>query len=408
LLGFLRLNARWLATGMLLTFASAPGQTWFIALFAGELRAAYGLTVGGWGLIYTAATLAAAVLLLARGGLADTVRLSRLGPGVALLFAAAALAVAAGGPVWTLLAGVFLLRFCGQGMFSHIAMTAMGRWFVATRGRAVAIAGLGYAAAESLLPVPLVLLIAAVGWQGAWAAAAAVLALVVAPLLLWLMASDRVPAGGISGQSSTGLGDRHWSRRDVLGHWLFPAILPVMLTTPFLGTVIFFHQVHIAETKGWALATMAQGYPLFAATTVAATLVAGTAADRFGPGGLMPLLSLPLAVALVVLSLAGSAAGWLVALVLYGLTQGIANGLWGVFLPWVYGTRHLGAVRALASAIMVVSTAVGPALSGMLIDAGLAFTAQAMVFAAWCLILGPWALAVRRRLDRERTAAAVT
>jgi len=38
-----------------------------------------------------------------------------------------------------LVIAIYLLRLAGQGMMSHTAMTAMGRWFVAERGRAVAV-----------------------------------------------------------------------------------------------------------------------------------------------------------------------------------------------------------------------------------------------------------------------------
>jgi hypothetical protein len=37
--GFLCANAPWLAAGFLLTFASSFGQTFFIAVFVGEIRA---------------------------------------------------------------------------------------------------------------------------------------------------------------------------------------------------------------------------------------------------------------------------------------------------------------------------------------------------------------------------------
>jgi hypothetical protein len=64
---FLSENLRWLATGFLLAFGSSFGQTYFISLFAGEIRDAYGLTDGDWGLIYTGATLCSALLLLGKG-----------------------------------------------------------------------------------------------------------------------------------------------------------------------------------------------------------------------------------------------------------------------------------------------------------------------------------------------------
>ncbi len=44
MIAFLRDNMRWLGAGFLLTFAAAFGQTWFISLFAGEIKSAHGLT----------------------------------------------------------------------------------------------------------------------------------------------------------------------------------------------------------------------------------------------------------------------------------------------------------------------------------------------------------------------------
>ena len=71
-------NARWLAAGMILTLCSSFGQTYFISLFAGQIKAAHGLSDGGWGGIYTIATLTSAALLVQAGGLADSMPLRRL------------------------------------------------------------------------------------------------------------------------------------------------------------------------------------------------------------------------------------------------------------------------------------------------------------------------------------------
>ncbi|MDH3262420.1 MAG: MFS transporter [Paracoccaceae bacterium] len=403
---FLLENRRWLLTGLLLTFASSFGQTWFISLFAGEIRAAYGLSDGEWGALYTVATLTSAALLLTRGSLADTVRLSRLAPLTALVFAAAAAAMALAKSVWLLGIAVFLLRFCGQGMFSHIAMTAMGRWFVATRGRAVAITGLGYSAGEALLPLPTVLLIGWIGWRGGWGLVAALIALVVAPLLVLLLAEDREPAGRAAGHGSAGLGGRHWRRPEVLRHWLFAALLPFLLTPGFIGTVIFFHQVHVAEVKGWSLAAMAPAYPAYAGVTVTAALAAGWAADRFGPDRLLPPLLIPMALSMLLLGSADSVWDWTLILAILGLTQGMQSAFWGAFLPHVYGTRHLGAVRALTVALMVVATAIGPGLTGLAIDLGVSFPEQGLALGLWCLALVPLGWAIRRRLGREAAATA--
>ena len=82
MLAELRADFRWLAAGFLLTFCSGFGQTYFIALFAGHLKADLGLSEGGFGGLYTAGTLASAALLMWAGRLADDLPIRRLGVGV--------------------------------------------------------------------------------------------------------------------------------------------------------------------------------------------------------------------------------------------------------------------------------------------------------------------------------------
>jgi MFS family permease len=401
MLRFLAENRRWLATGLLLAFGACLGHTWFISLFAGEIRAEYGLTDGQWGLIYTGATLASALLLFGRGGLADTVPLSRLAPLVAVLFAGAAVLMALGQSLWTHGIAVFLLRFCGQGMFTHIQQTAMARWFVATRGRALAIANLGFTTGQVLLPLPAVLLMGWIGWRASWLVVAAILLLVILPLLLFLLARDRAPQGSLGGVAGApGLGGRHWRRREALRHWLFWSLVPLMLTPGYIGTVVFFHQVHIAEIKGWSLIAMAPAYPAWALSEVAAAFVAGWVADRFGPARLLPLAALPMGLGIALIAMAETPLLWIVAIALIGVTQGMTNTVWGTLLPSTYGTDHIGSVRAVASAVLVVSTALGPGIGGVIIDAGIPVPRQAWAMAAWCLGLSLAMLAVTRRLLR--------
>ncbi|MCZ0811661.1 MAG: MFS transporter [Pseudomonadota bacterium] len=404
MLTFLRENLRWLASGVLLTFASAFGQTWFISLFAGAIKTEYGLSDGSWGGLYTVATLTSAALLFSRGSIVDTVRLSRLAPAIAVAFALAALGMAMARNIWLLGLCLFLLRFCGQGMFSHIALTAMGRWFEARRGQAVAITSLGHPAGEIVIPLLAVLAIAGIGWRPTWTGVACLLVLVVAPLLWVLLAEERAPEGAEGGGARPGLMGHQWSRRDAARHWLLPALMPTLLTPGFIGTVVFFHQVHVADVKGWTLVAMAPGYSAYATSAVASAFAAGWAADRFGAQNLLPALLLPMGLGIALIWPAQEVIAWHVALGVIGVTQGMAGALWGVLLPVAYGTRHLGAIRSLATTVMVVSTAIGPGLTGILIDAGTDFPTQCLFMGAWCVALSLGSLAITRRLSRELDA----
>jgi sugar phosphate permease len=381
---FLRDNAPFLSVGVLLTFLSSFGQTFFISVFAGEIRAEFGLSHGAWGGIYSLGTTASAALMIWLGTLTDRHRVRVLAPFVLAGLSAASLFMAAVPVVWLLPLAIFFLRFLGQGMSTHIAIVAMARWFVASRGRALSVATLGVAAGEALLPLVFVSLLAIYDWRMLWVAAAVVIAVLI-PVIGPLLRLERTPQSIADSSSSLGMAGRHWSRGDMTRHWLFWLIVPALLAPPAFGTAFFFQQVHIAEVKGWAHLQLAAMFPIFTLSGVVGLLLSGALIDRIGTGRLMPLVQLPMALGFLLFGLTDSLFAAGVAMALMGLTQGanstVPNAFWAEF----YGTRHLGAIKSLAVAIMVFGTAIGPALTGLLIDAGLPFTAQMPGIAAYFL-----------------------
>ena len=397
-LGFYRANAGWLGAGVLLTLASSFGQTWFIALFAGRIMAEYGLTDGQWGALYTGATLCSAAALLHAGQYADRMRVAPLAALILTGFASVAVGMALSRHPAILAVLIFGLRFCGQGMISHVGITAMGRWFRAHRGRAVAIAGLGYSLGEALLPRLVALAEPLIGWRQIWLAVALVLLAGVLPLVAWAARAERHPAGMADGDQSPGRDGRHWTRRQVLRHWLFWALMPATFAASFIGTVIFFQMVHIGGVMGWDTVGMTAAYPLYAAVTVAMALVAGWLADRFGPDRLLPVLLLPVAAGVALIGPFAGIWAWFVALALAGMTSGIAHALWGALWAELFGTRHLGAIKAVASAFMVAGSAAGPGVTGLAIDLGVTFPEQRLWMAAAALAISGLHVAVLVRL----------
>ncbi len=92
---------------------------------------------------------------------------------------------------------------------------------------------------------------------------------------------------------------------------------------------------------------------------------------------------------LACLVLGGVSAPWaaFAFMLLYGITDGISLTLFGALWPEVYGTRHLGAIRGAIVAIMVLGTALGPFLSGLLIDAGIPFSGIVTGMGVYCLAI---------------------
>ena len=411
LVAFGRENARWLSAGLLLTFCSSAGQTFFISLFGAEIRAAHGLGHGGFGLVYMVATLASAATLVAIGRRVDVDSPARVATATLLLLAAGCALMAASMNVVTLAVALWALRLFGQGMLSHVAMTLVGRWFVAARGRAVSVVTLGHQLGEGLLPAAAVALLGALHWRLAWLAIAAFLVGAALPAARALLAVEREPSGT---ERAALEAVRHWTRREVLRDPLFLAVVPGILSPAFIGTSVFFHQVHLTEIKGWPLGAMAGAFALMAATTVAFALATGRAIDRFGAARLLAGFLLPLATGCLVLWLGGGVGTLYGFMFLLGVSQGVTASLFGALWPEIYGTRHLGAIRSVTFAAMVLATALGPGVTGALIDAGVGFEAQVGAMGAWCLAATAIVASASARLvargaaEREALRAAAT
>ncbi|MFN4157107.1 MAG: MFS transporter [Gemmobacter sp.] len=401
-LAFLRANAPFLLAGFLLSFLSTFGQTTFISIFAGEFRAEFALSHGDWGTIYAAGTLASAFAMLWAGVLTDRFRVRVIGAAVLVALAGACLGMAVNPFVALLPVMIFALRLLGQGMASHTSGVAMARWFVASRGRALSIAALGYAVGEVVLPLSFVALKGVVHWRWLWVLGAVIL-LAALPLLARLLRLERTPQSMAAENPALGLQGRMWTRGQALRHPLFWLVCPVILCGPTFGTSFFFQQVHLAEVKGWPHLGLVAIFPIYTAAAVAAMLVSGWAVDRFGAMRLMAFYPVPLALFFLAFPLAESLSAAAAVILLLGVSSGSQATIPAAFWAEAYGTAHLGAIRATSGAVMVLGSAVGPVLTGRLIDAGVDFPAQMVGIAAYAAlsVLVAW-----MAIWRARSAAA--
>ena len=389
-LAALRADWRLLAFGFLMAFASSSGQTYFVSLFSAEFRSAFGLSHGGFGALYSAATLASGFLLLWAGGVIDRVDLRLFAAlvlaGVAAAGASAALTV---GSI-SLLIALFLLRFFGQGLASHTAVTATARYAEPrVRGSSVSLAGLGFPVGEAVWPVLVVLLIAAIGWRWTYGATALLALVVFLPATMLLLAThgrrhDALVVRTQSDDSDGGI--RQWSRAEVARDPVFRWSLVAVMAPSFIVTGVLFHQVHLTESKGWELSVFAAGYAGYALCQIGVALLTGVAVDRFGARRVVTVYLAPLGVGLVVLATFDAVWAGLAFLALSGATSGASSTLLGTLWAEVYGVRHLGSIRALVTACSVVASALSPAAMGWAIDFGVGMEPIALACAAYVLV----------------------
>jgi MFS family permease len=261
-------------------------------------------------------------------------------------------------------------------------MVAMSRWFVATRGRAISIAGLGVAVGEAMLPLSFVALMGWFDWRTLWLLAAAFL-LLAALVMAAILKAERTPQAMARESTAFGMFGRSWTRVQALRHWLFWLTLPALIGPAAWNTAFFFHQVHFAEVKGWAHFDLVALFPVFTLTGVGSMLLSGWLVDRFGSPRIAGIYLFPMVIGYILIGMAQGLGLAAVGLVFMGLSVGAHATMSSALWAEVYGTENLGRIRAMTGAFMVLGTAIGPGLCGWLIDLGIDLPQQAVWIAGY-------------------------
>ncbi|MBO6902836.1 MAG: MFS transporter [Rhizobiaceae bacterium] len=400
---FLRDNARWIAGGFLLTFFSSYGQTFFIALSAGDIRSEYGLSHGQWGTLYMVATLASALTLPKFGQIVDRWSARTVTLIIVPVLAFACVMMALSQHIALLVITIYLLRLFGQGMMSQNAFTAIGRWFAAQRGKALSVTAIGVNAGEALFPTLFVFAAIAIGWRNSWLLVAASLIVVALPLISSLVAVERAPRS--SEEADQRPATRDWTRGEALRDPYFYLILLGVMAPGFIGTTVFFHQVYLVELRGWSIEVFAATFMLSSTLTVISALIAGGLVDRYSAVRLLPTFLIPLGIACLILSAVEAQWSAFAFMGFMGLSYGVSSTLFGALWPEIYGTGYLGAIRAVTVAIMVFATAMGPGITGFLIDLGVSYPLQIGTMGAYCFFASGLMYFVSRSLTARSLQA---
>jgi MFS family permease len=260
------------------------------------------------------------------------------------------------------------LRLTGQGLLSLAASTTMARVFTEGRGKALSVAGLGYPLGEGRLPMAIVLLIHATGWRLSWGILGGVIAVLLLPAMASLL-REVEPLHQREIQAHHLSSDKRHLLRDRRFYWLLPGnlYLPVVLTA------LFLYQVPLAEHRGWTTESMATAFLGFAVARMAASLLVGPIIDRWGAIRLFPVILMPVCVGLAALSIGQSPWILFVYLTFAGVSQGIASPLMTALWAEVYGVETLGLTKSIVATFGIFATALGPALLGGLLAAGVSF-----------------------------------
>lgn len=376
-------------------FFSSPGQTYFISLLGGEIRSELDLSHGQFGALYSAATLCSAICLLWSGALIDRLRLRTFTLAIVVLMALACAFMSTVQNAAMLFIGIFLLRQLGQGLMSMTASTTMMRYLSYSKGKANSLSNMGYSVAESLLPSVVILLLLSYSWRNVWQLTSFTLIALVPILLMWLSReqpqrheSYLAELDNHDNSSNNALyTKRQWTRAEVIRDPLLYLFVPALVAQSLLYTGFMFHQIHLAQEKGWPLLVWSSMYFLFSVTTIVSSLGVGTLVDRVGAVRLTPIIAIPMAAGLLVLSSSNSTLVAAFFMLAMGVSTGAQAAISAPFYAERYGNQHFASIKSLASFIMVVMTAVSPIVIGWFIDQGTSINTLAVGGAVYALVV---------------------
>jgi MFS family permease len=364
-----------MAFGLLMSFFSSFGQTFLLSLYVPSIEEFLGISNTEFGTIYAVATIGSALTLPWIGGYFDKMNTKRYALLVIGGLMTALIVLSFSYHVLLVIIGFYGLRLFGQGLMTHTSVSSMARYFGADRGKAIGAASLGHPAGEATLPLLITLLMGVIGWRGALQVSALTCALVVAPLALFLLSrsTTRIRAYRMQNHASREE-PRKVAIKNILRDRKFWIITPVIFMIGFTNTAIFFFQLKLGEAKGWSPEWVAGSLSAFALAGALGMTGVGSLVDRFSARRLFPFYMLPYLLGLLALILFDHRLVYPVALILIGIGHGTGRTIKDAMLAEIYGSDIIGQIRSLFITVMVVSTALGPILFGILLDQNVSYS----------------------------------
>ena len=156
--------------------------------------------------------------------------------------------------------------------------------------------------------------------------------------------------------------------------------------------------------KNWPLVEYLALIPVMTVVSVAVTLVTGALVDRFGSGRLLQVFPASWIAGFLLLASAETLFVAAVAFLIFGIATGMQATLITAFWAEYFGTRHIGAIKATSASLMVFGSAIGPGISGFLIDLGYVFPTQMYAISLYFLIALAFVWAAVQQANRDLPA----
>lgn len=363
-----------LAFGYLYSFFSGFGQTYIISLYVPAIASFFSLSNAGFGSIYATATIASGFTLPWLGSWYDKTPLKRYAFLVLIGLSVSLLLLSVSHFLWLLVLSLYGLRLFGQGLMGHTAVSTAARYFHHGRGKAIGTATLGHPTAEAIMPILTALVIGAIGWRASLQVSSIICLVLVLPLMLILLnkSTVRIRAYGIreSGNKEENSSTKFY---EIIFDRKFWIMAPLIFCIGFINTALFFFQLKMGMERNWSTEWIAASVSAFAIANAFGLTIAGLLVDRMTGQTLFRRFSFPYLLGLILLIAFNEPIFYPISLFFLGFSNGMGSTIKNALMVELYGVSIIGKVRSTYTTISVVSTGLGPAVFGVLLDIGIGF-----------------------------------
>ena len=395
----LSINKKVIIFGFIFTFFSSFGQSFFLGLFNAPIRNELGITHGQFGNIYATATIFSSLLLIWIGKKIDEYQIIYYSFFVILLLFFSSLFFSFINSVIFLSIAIFLMRFSGQGLMSHTSTTTISRFFEKSRGKALSTIWFGLSSAEFILPVLVTYLFVIYSWRSVWQGIAIIIIIFLPFVVLNTIKQIKLDSREKDLDPKKNFKIKSWRRREVIKDYRFYIVSLNMLAMPWIATGVFVYQSFISDSKMWNIYTIPKAFMVYSLASIITLFFSGFLVDKFTSRKLIPIMNIPLLIAMFVLFYYQHEMSAFVFLGLVGISNGLANVLGSSTWAEIYGVKFIGSIKALTTAFMVFSTAFGTAVFGLMIDNGFSIENIAFVSGIYIVISLFLLILIRNKLE---------
>ena len=381
----LSLNKKVIIFGFIFTFFSSFGQSFFLGLFNAPIRNELGITHGQFGSIYATSTICSSLLLIWVGKKIDDYRLLNYSFFVIILLFFSSLFFSLINSIYLLAIGIFLMRLSGQGLMSHTSTTTISRFFERSRGKALSTIWFGLSTAEFILPVSITYFFVTYSWRTVWQGIAILIILFLPLVIVNTIRTINLDSREDENLNLKKIKIKSWTRIEVIKDYRFYIVSLNTLAMPWIITGIFVYQSFITDSKMWNVYTIPKAFMIYSITSIITLFSSGFLVDKFTSRKLIPIMNIPLLLAMIVLFYYQNEIYAYLLLGLIGVSNGFGNVLGSSTWAEIYGVKYIGSIKALTTAFMVFATAFGTAVFGILIDND--FTIENIAFVAGAYII---------------------